>query len=49
MDTDEIIIHEVDRYGMGVVLDLLLEGFGQPGEPAHVHPHGQVLALNVAG
>jgi hypothetical protein len=32
---------------MGVVLCLLGEGIRQPREPAHVHPHREVLALDV--
>ena len=32
-----------------VHLDLLAEAVGQAGEPAHVHPHGEVLPLDVAG
>jgi hypothetical protein len=43
----EIIIHHVQGDGVGVVLDLFREGVGQPGEAAHVHPHGQVAALGI--
>ena len=40
---------EVQGDGRRVVLDLLAEGIGQAGEPAHSHPHREVLALDVAG
>ena len=45
MNTDEIVIHEVERHGMSVVLDLLGKGIGQPSEAPHVHPHGQIIPL----
>ena len=45
MDTDEVVIREVERHGMGVILDLLGKGIGQPGETAHVHSHGQIVPL----
>lgn len=47
MEPQEIIIHEVQRHGVGVVLDLLRERICEPGEPAHVHPHREVLPLYV--
>ena len=34
---------------MGAVLGLLREGVREPGEPAHRHTHGEVLALGIAG
>ena len=34
---------------MDVVLDLFAEGVRQPGEPTHLHPHGEVLSLHKAG
>jgi hypothetical protein len=40
---------QVKADGCDQVLDLLGEGVGQPREPAHAHPHGEVLALDVAG
>ena len=33
--------------GGGEVLDLAGERIGEPGEPAHPHPHGEVLTLDV--
>lgn len=32
---------------MGVVLDLLLERICELGEPTHVHPHSQVIPLDI--
>jgi len=34
---------------VGQVLDLHREAVGQAGEPAHPHPHREVLALHVTG
>ncbi len=45
----EVVVHEVQRHRVGVVLDLLAEPVGQPGEPAHPHPHREVLTLDIAG
>lgn len=47
VNADEVVIHHVQRDRVGVVLDLLREPVRQPREPAHVHPHGEVLALGV--
>ena len=47
MQPDKVVIHVVERDGVGVVLDLLAERVREPGEPAHMHPHGEVLALDV--
>ena len=47
MNTNEIIVHEMDRDRMSVVLDLFREGVCQPGKPPDRHPHREVLALNV--
>ena len=44
----EVVIDEVQRDGVRVVLDPFRERIRQPREPAHVHPHGEVLALRVA-
>ncbi len=41
-------MHRIDRYGMRVVLDFLGESIGQSGEPANLHPHGEILALGIA-
>src|SRR5436190_2003008 len=47
MDTDEVVMDEVNRHGQPVVLELLGEGVRQAGEPAHGHPHREVAAFNV--
>ncbi len=39
----EVVVHVVQRDGVSEVLDLLGEPVGQAGEPAHPHPHGEVL------
>lgn len=49
MNPDEIVVHVVDRQRCDVVLDFLRERIGQSCVAAHLHPHGQVLALDVAG
>ena len=48
MDTHEVVKGEVKRDGGFEVFQLLGKAIGQPGEAAHVHPHGEVLTLNVA-
>ena len=47
MDANEVVVHEVQRHGVRVVLDLLAECVRQSREPAHMHPHGEVLAFDV--
>jgi len=42
-------MHEVQRDGVLVVVELLRERIGQAREAAHRHTHGQVLSFNVAG
>lgn len=49
MDAHEVVPHIMKRDGCFVVLDFLGEPVGQAGEPAHGHPHGEILALDVAG
>jgi hypothetical protein len=49
MDADEVVIHHVQRDRVSMVFDLLGKAIGQAGEAAHVHPHSQVLAFDVAG
>lgn len=38
----------VQRDGLDVVVQPLAEAASKPREPAHVHPHGEVLPLHVA-
>jgi len=49
MHAPEVVIHEVQRHGVRVVLDLLAETVGQPREAAHAHAHRQVGTLDIAG
>ena len=49
MNPAEIVVHVVKGDRGNVVFDLLREGIGKPGEAAHLHPHGEVLPLDVAG
>ena len=46
MDAGEVVEHVVQSDRMLMVLELLGEAVGQPGEPAHSHPHGQVLTVH---
>lgn len=43
----EVVERAVQRDRVAVVLDLLAECVCQTGEPAHVHPHREVLPLDV--
>ena len=45
----EVVIGEVERQRVRVVLSLFAERIGQPREPAHGHPHREVLSLGIAG
>src|SRR5260370_5680382 len=47
MYSAEVVIHEVQRQRVLVILNLLGERIREPGETSHVHPHGEVLPLNV--
>ena len=49
MLTAEVIIHKVQGDAVSMVFDLLGESVSQPCKPAHGHPHGEVVALDVAG
>jgi hypothetical protein len=49
LDASEIVVHVVKGDHRLVVVELLGEGVRQPREAAHVHPHREVLALDVAG
>lgn len=49
MNTPEIVVHEVQSYGMSKVLDLLAESIGQASEAAHSNTHREILTLNEAG
>lgn len=45
----EVVVHEMKGDGVAQVFHLLTKGIGQAGEPAHPHPHREILALNVGG
>jgi hypothetical protein len=45
MDTRKIVVHVVQREGCDVVVQLLGESVGQPGEAAIAHADGEVLAF----
>lgn len=47
MDFDEVVVHEVQRNRVRVHLDLLGKRIRQAREAAIVHPHRQVLTLDV--
>jgi len=47
MDTDEVVPSEVEAERGPVVLPLLAEAVGEARESANLHPHGEVLTLNV--
>ena len=45
----KVVIHEVERHGVSLILNLLAEGIGQSGHPSHTHPHREILPLDKAG
>src|SRR5579884_4080100 len=49
MNPREVVVREVERDRADQVLKLLAVCVGEAREAAHAHPHGQVLALDVAG
>lgn len=49
MHTAEVIVHEVTSQSVGLVLNLLAEGIGQPRHVSQAHTHREVLALHEAG
>lgn len=49
MNPAEVIMHVVKGHMVGVVLDLLGQSIGKPGKALHLHPHRELLALDVAG
>jgi hypothetical protein len=42
-------VYVVNRKRGAVIFDLLRERVSEPGEAAHLHPHGEVLPFDVAG
>ena len=47
MKAHEVVIREVESDRSLEIIQLFGKRIGQPGETAHVHPHRQILALNV--
>ena len=47
MNAAEVVVHMKQRQHSDVIFELLTEGIRQPGEPAHVHPHVEILSLDV--
>src|ERR1700677_4371517 len=45
----EVIKHEVESKRMLMVLDFFGESVGQASEAPQVHPHGEILPLDVTG
>src|SRR5579864_3347147 len=49
MNPNVVIVHQVNRNGSGVILNLLAERIRQASESAHLHPHREILTLDIAG
>lgn len=49
MDANESVVHVEQGNRMNVIFNLLAVRIGQAGEPAHIHPHVEILALHKAG
>src|ERR1022692_2292406 len=47
MNAAKVVMHMKQRQHSDVIVELLAEGVRQPGEPPHVHPHVEILPLNV--
>jgi len=45
----KVIVHVVWRNRVSQILDFLGESIREPREPAHRHPHREVLALHATG
>ena len=48
MHSAKVVVHKVKGYSSGEVVYLLGERICEPRKAAHLHPHGEVLALYVA-
>ena len=49
MNPDEIVVHVMQGQRRDMVFDLFGERVRQASEAAHLHPHREILALNVTG
>ena len=47
VDANEVVVHMEQSQHSDVIFQLLAEGVRQPGEPPHIHPHVEILSLNV--
>ncbi len=47
MNADKVVIHHVERDRVGVIFDLLRKGVCQAREAAHVHPHREIVPLDI--
>lgn len=47
MDAAEVVVHVEQRDRVHMVVELFRERVSQTGEPPHVHPHGQILPLDM--
>src|ERR1035438_2153933 len=47
MNSREVVVHMKQSDHRNVVIELLTEGICEPGKPAHVHPHVEILTLHV--
>src|ERR1039458_7010524 len=47
MNAAEIAMHMEQRQHSDVIFELLAKGVRQPGEASHIHPHIEILSLNV--
>lgn len=49
MNPAKTVVNEIDGDHVPVIVGLLGEPIGQPGESAHSHPNGEIGTLNIAG
>ncbi len=49
MNTAEVVVDSVEGNPVAQVLNPFAESVGKTGEPAHSHPHSEILALGVTG
>ena len=49
VDPAEVVVHVMQGDVVGEIVGLFAECVGQPGKPAHLHSHREILPFNVAG
>lgn len=47
MDAAKIVVHEPDRHGSRVILNLLRKRIREPREAANAHPYRKILTFHV--